>query len=218
MKNFLLCFVVINYILFSQSLDNLMKTDPLSETPLYPIPLEMSFDEYQDMNRRLSQGIFWSSIPIPGITHYYAGDKKTAKRLFYIGIGGFACVIGGAISMGESKWPEYNENIHIIHNPGDDERRYEKVPVSVEGDVISYNLREIYREQDGNGGLLILLGAIVLVGDFVYDRLKGLQLIELKRDKVRYKYGQKIKLSYEPTFNLSNQESRLGVKLNFDFF
>ena len=74
MKKMLLSFVLTNYALYSQSLDNLMKTDPLSETPLYPIPLEMSFDEYQDMNRRISQGIFWSSIPIPGITHYYAGD------------------------------------------------------------------------------------------------------------------------------------------------
>ena len=60
--------------------NNLNIADPLTETPLYPIPKEMSFEEYQDMNRRMSQALLWSSIPIPGITHYYAGDIKKAKK------------------------------------------------------------------------------------------------------------------------------------------
>ena len=59
-------------------------SDPLSETPLYPIPSEMSFEEYKDMNRRLSQALGWSAIPIPGITHYYAGEKKIAKRILFL--------------------------------------------------------------------------------------------------------------------------------------
>ena len=60
----------------SAQYNNINIADPLSETPLYPIPKEMSFEEYQDMNRRMSQALLWSSIPIPGITHYYAGDVK----------------------------------------------------------------------------------------------------------------------------------------------
>ena len=66
-------------IVFAQY-NNLNIADPLSETALYPIPKEMSFEEYQDMNRRMSQALLWSSIPIPGITHYYAGDEKKAKK------------------------------------------------------------------------------------------------------------------------------------------
>ena len=73
--------------------------EPLSETPLYPVPPEMTFEEYQDMNRRMSQALLWSSIPIPGITHYYAGDVKKAKKLFYVGLSGFACIIAGASSL-----------------------------------------------------------------------------------------------------------------------
>ena len=66
----------------------------------------MSFEEYQDMNRRLSQAIGWSAIPIPGITHYYAGEKKVAKRIFYIGLGGIAAIITGASMNGDVSWPD----------------------------------------------------------------------------------------------------------------
>ena len=57
--------------LFCQS-ESATKYNPetLSETPLYPIPAEMTFEEYQDMNRRMSQAVLLSTIPVPGITHY----------------------------------------------------------------------------------------------------------------------------------------------------
>ena len=139
-----------------------------------------------------------------------------AKRLFYIGMGGVACVIGGSLSMDEPTWPEYNENIHIIHNQGtDDERRYERIPVTMEGDIIHYQLKEIHK-QGSRGGGLIALGIAIIVGDFIYDRLKGFQLIEEKRNKVRYKYGQQIKFTYKPNFYYSDGQSELGIKLNFD--
>ena len=91
-------------------------------------------------------------------------------------------------------------NIHIIHNQGtDDERRYERIPVTMEGDIIHYQLKEIHK-QGSRGGGLIALGIAIIVGDFIYDRLKGFQLIEEKRNKVRYKYGQQIKFTYKPNF------------------
>ena len=218
MKKILIFSLVVIGLLNGQSSNSVTNVDPLSETPLFPIPSEMTFDEYQDMNRRLSQAFLWSSIPIPGITHHYAGEKKMAKRLFYIGMGGFACVIGGSLSMDEPTWPEYNENIHIIHNQGtDDERRYERIPVTMEGDIIHYQLKEIHK-QGSRGGGLIALGIAIIVGDFIYDRLKGFQLIEEKRNKVRYKYGQQIKFTYKPNFNYSDGQSELGMKLNFNLF
>ena len=218
MKKILIFSLVVIGLLNGQSSNSVTNVDPLSETPLFPIPSEMTFDEYQDMNRRLSQAFLWSSIPIPGITHHYAGEKKMAKRLFYIGMGGVACVLGGSLSMDEPTWPEYNENIHIIHNQGtDDERRYERIPVTMEGDIIHYQLKEIHK-QGSRGGGLIALGIAIIVGDFIYDRLKGFQLIEEKRNKVRYKYGQQIKFTYKPSFYYSDGQSELGMKLNFDLF
>ena len=218
MKKILIFSLVVIGLSNGQSSNSVTNVDPLSETPLFPIPSEMTFDEYQDMNRRLSQAFLWSSIPIPGITHHYAGEKKMAKRLFYIGMGGIACVIGGSLSMDEPTWPEYNENIHIIHNQGtDDERRYERIPVTMEGDIIHYQLKEIHK-QGSRGGGLIALGIAIIVGDFIYDRLKGFQLIEEKRNKVRYKYGQQIKFTYKPSFYYSDGQSELGMKLNFDLF
>tara|TARA_A100001011_G_C14316437_1_gene848204 strand:+ start:175 stop:831 length:657 start_codon:yes stop_codon:yes gene_type:complete len=218
MKKILIFSLVVIGLLNGQSSNSVTNVDPLSETPLFPIPSEMTFDEYQDMNRRLSQAFLWSSIPIPGITHHYAGEKKMAKRLFYIGMGGVACVIGGSLSMDETTWPEYNENIHIIHNQGtDDERRYERIPVTMEGDIIHYQLKEIHK-QGSKGGGLIALGIAIIVGDFIYDRLKGFQLIEEKRNKVRYKYGQQIKFTYKPNFYYSDGQDEIGMKLNFNLF
>ena len=219
MNKILYCILLVNCLVIAQNSNSITNADPLSETPLYPIPQEMTYEEYKDMNRRLSQVLLWSSIPLPGITHYYVGEKKMAKRLFYIGMGGLACIVGGTLSMGEAVWPDYDENIHVIHNQGtDNERRFERIPISMSGDVIHYDLKEINKQRDGDGGRLIALGVIILLGDFIYDRVKGLYLVEEKRSKVRYKYGQQLKLSYNPSFYLSNNFNELGLKLNFDLF
>ncbi len=217
MNNKVLIFFITHLITFNNLFGQNLNPDPLSETPLYPIPTEMTYEEYGDMNRRLSQAFLWSAVPIPGSTHYYAGEKKVAKRLFYIGLGGFALFIGGAIANGDASWPDYDENNHIIHNVGtDDERRFKKIPISMQGDIINYDLLEIYKEGSGDGSLLMALGAIVLLGDFIYDRLKGIHLVEEKRNQVRYKYGQLIEISYKPTSYYSNRNNQISMKLNFD--
>ena len=219
MKKISICFLLVKCLIHSQTSNNIFNADPLSETPLYPIPEEMTFEEYEDMNRRLSQALLWSSIPLPGITHYYAGESRMAKRLLYIGMGGLACIIGGSLSINKPTWPDYDENLHIIHNEGtDNERRYEKVPISMQGDIINYDLKEIYKQSDGSGGGLVALGTVVLIGDFIFDRLKGLHLIEKKRNEVRYKYGQKLKLTYKPSLYFSDSLNEMGIKLKFDLF
>jgi len=219
MKKILTCSLLAQCLTLSQTSNNITNADPLSETPLYPIPEEMTFEEYEDMNRRLSQALLWSSIPLPGITHYYAGEKRMAKRLFYIGMGGLVCIIGGSLSMSESTWPSYDENLHIIHNEGtENERRYERVPESMEGDIIHYNLKEIYKQNNGSGSGLIALGVAVLVGDFIFDRLRGLHLIEKKRNSVRYKYGQQLKFTHKPSLYFSNNFNGLGMELILNLF
>ena len=83
MKNTTLIIItLILNISFSQN-DNLRNrygNDTLSENPIYPIPAEMTFDEYQDMNRRLNVGLLLAAIPIPGTIHHYAGEKKNSKK------------------------------------------------------------------------------------------------------------------------------------------
>ena len=203
-------------VVISQNPRNQNNGDPLSETPLYPIPQKMTFEEYQDMNRRLSQGYIWSIIPVPGITHYYAGEQKIAKRLFYIGLGGLSCFIAGAISMDDPSWPEFDPDIHIIHNEGSkNELWYEKVPIGVDGDNIQYSLEEVRKESVGNGSGLVALGAIIIIGDFIYDRVKGMDLIEKKRDKVRFKYGKQLNLSLEPSLNIYSRRAKLGMRVSF---
>ena len=214
----ILVIIALNIHLYGQKSIDRDIHEALSETPLYPIPAEMTFEEYQDMNRRLSLAVAWSSIPVPGVTHYYAGEKKKAKQLFYIGLGGLACIIAGAGSEGEKIWPDTTGNLrdnYVIHNEGqDNEKWFERIPVSMEGDVFHYDLKEVRKEPKGGGGL-IALGVLVLVGDFVYDRLWGFQKIEEKRDRVRYKYGQQLQFSIKP--KMEPLAGGFGLSLNVQF-
>ncbi|MGY8788249.1 MAG: hypothetical protein ACKVH5_08160, partial [Fidelibacterota bacterium] len=104
----------------------------------------------------------------------------------------------------------------MVLNAGEDnEKRYEKIPVNQVGDEIGYKLIPLGKESDGSGGGLIVLGAIVLVGDILYDWLHGWKMIVNKRDAVRYKYGQQISLSVQPTIDPFVHAARLNFNLNF---
>ena len=86
----------------------------MSETPLHPIPEEMTYEEYQDMNRRMNIGIGLAFIPIPGIVHRYAGDSNTAKKLTYVTLGGLLSI---AASSGEEEkyWPDSDYELFIMN-------------------------------------------------------------------------------------------------------
>ena len=189
--------------------------DMLTETPLYPVPAEMTFEEYQDMNRRLTIGLALTSIPIPGIVHRYAGEKKKARRLFMIGAGGLGLMIAGASMMGEEKWPESDYETFPLNDGEDNEIRYEKIPIKQIGGDIEYKLIPMNKQRDGSGGGLIILGALVLVGDIFYDWLHGWKMIINKRDAVRYKYGQQIQVSVRPEVNLNTQSAGINFRLFF---
>jgi len=189
--------------------------DLLNETPLYPVPAEMTFEEYQDMNRRLTIGLALTSIPIPGIVHRYAGEKKKARRLFMIGAGGLALIIAGASMMDEEKWPESDYEVWTINEGEDNEKQYEKIPINQVGDDIEYKLIPMNKQSDGSGGGLIILGALVLAGDIFYDWLHGWKMIVNKRDAVRYKYGQQIQISVRPEVNLNTQSAGINFRLFF---
>ena len=80
--------------------------------------------------------------------------------------------------------------------------------------MFHYDLKEVRKEPKGGGGL-IALGVLILVGDFVYDRLWGFQKIEEKRDRVRYKYGQKLQFSIKP--KMEPLAGGFGLSLNVQF-
>ena len=154
MKKYLFIFFF-TATLFSQSNQ---RSEILSETPLYPVPENMTFEEYQDMNRRMSIGVGLAFIPIPGIVHRYAGEKELAKRLSYVSIGGFISLVGSVLGNEEKKeWGASDYEILIINQGLDNETRFEKIPTEIIGDdSIKYKLNQVYKKVTHSGGSPVL--------------------------------------------------------------
>ncbi len=209
--------LIVLFILSSAVNSQSLGGDILNETPLTPIPEEMTFEEYRDMNRRLTVGIALSSIPIPGLIHDYAGDKKTAKRIRRVALGSIGLIIAGAAMRGddEGEWPESQYTVYI-EGEDDSEMRYEMIPTGMVGSDVTYDLKPMEKEYEGGGGgWLVLLGVGLLITDVIYDVYHGAKIIEEKRDAVRYKYGKQLNLSYAPEMNLRNNYA--GVKMTYNF-
>lgn len=169
------------------------------------------------MNRRLTVGLALKAIPVPGMLHFYAGDSKTGKRLLTTSLLGLASIVTGAILVGDGDFPSTDFEVMVL-NAGDkdEERRYEKIPVRLEGEATHYRLRELERDGDlGIGGPLIALGVAVIVYDFVYDFVHGVRVIEEKRDRVRFKYGQQLKL--QMSMRGDRAAPSPGLALNYTF-
>ena len=108
MKTIIIITIMFLNVIFSQwkIQTNQFSTDLLNENPIYPIPEEMTFEEYQDMNRRLGVGLLLAAIPIPGTIHNYAGEEKLAKKIRWVAAGSVLSIIVGAISTKEGDWEE----------------------------------------------------------------------------------------------------------------
>ena len=194
--------------------------DVLNESPLTPVPADMTFEEYRDMNRRLTVGLALTAIPIPGLIHDYAGEKKTAKRIRRVALGSVGLIVAGAFMAGDDmgEWQETDYRVHCeSKDEGDNKLCYEMIPTGMIGDsVTTYDLKPLNRKRDGGGGgLLIVLGVGLLVADVIYDVYHGVKIIEEKRDAVRFKYGKQLNFSYAPEMNLKNNYA--GVKMTYNF-
>ena len=187
--------------------------DILDETPIHPIPEEMTFEEYKDMNRRLTMGLVLSSFSVPGIIHDYAGESKTAKKIRWSVVGGLLSMIIGASASEEGDWVDSPYDIYIINEGEDDEIRYEMIPQGSIGDDIIYDYVQL--EKDYGDGGLIILGMGVIVASYMYDYIHGIKIIEEKRDKVRFKYGKMSNFTLMPTYDLNDQTA--GIKLSYNF-
>ena len=106
--------------------------------------------------------------------------------------------MAGAALLGEGDFPESDFEVLVL-NPGDEdrERRYEKIPVEIDGTTTQYRLREQEREPGLLPGALILLGGLTLAVDYLYDFVHGIRVIEEKRDRVRFKYGKALRVHLE---------------------
>ncbi len=183
--------------------------DLLNEAPLTKIPAEMTFEEYRDMNRRLTIGLALAAIPIPGMIHFYADEKMTGWLVLGTAVVGLGSILVGAAIAVEGDFPVSDFDVLI-----DKERRYEKIPIQITGTETTYRLQEIFRERSGAGIALAALGAAVLIGDIAYDLLHGIKIIEEKRDRARFKYGKLLSISIEPDIDLGMNSA--GFQLSFN--
>jgi len=217
MKLVIIITTILLNVIFSQGKmqTNLFGTDLLNENPIYPIPGEMTFEEYQDMNRRLGVGLLLAAIPIPGTIHNYAGEEKIAKKIRWVAAGSVLSVIMGAISTKEGDWEISPYQISILNEGEENELRYKMIPIGSVGTDIEYKYVELYKTRTSGATFLIPLGISVLIADYLYDYIHGIKTIENKRDKVRFKYGKKLDFSFEPTYDINT--SMAGVNFSYKF-
>jgi hypothetical protein len=179
----------------------------------------MTFEEYQDMNRRMSIGVGLAFIPIPGMIHRYAGEKSIATKLTYISLGGLASLIASMSNNIEKKeWRDSDYEILIMNQGLENETRFEKIPLEITGnDSIRYKLNQVYEYVSYSGGAPALgaLGLIAIVGSYYYDVYHGLKMIHDKREKVRFKYGKKMKFAFRPSYDVFASKAKLNLDINF---
>ena len=212
MRSVVIIITILLNIIFSQGK---IQTNPLSigllnENQIYPIPEEMTFEEYQDMNRRLEVGLLLAAIPIPGTIHDYAGEEKIAKKIRWIAAASVASIIMGAFSTNEGDW-EKSEYATTELN----DKRYEMIPIGSMGEDIEYKYVELHKTSTGGANFLIPLGVGVLLVDYLYDYIHGIKIIEKKRDKVRFKYGKKLDFSFDPIYDINT--GMAGINFSYKF-
>ena len=191
--------------------------DVLNETPFYVVPADMTFEEYEDANRRLSVGLLLMSIPFPGSLHFYANERREAwLHVGVAAVGLLSIAIGAGSSKEKDTWPESDYEIRDITGEDGTVRRYEKVPFEENFGNVNYELRLLRHDRDG-GTFLILLGAGLLAGQLIHDWYDGIRTIERKRNTVRFKYGKKSNLGLILLPQIDPANGLLGAKLSLEF-
>ena len=215
----LICLTILLTCLFLNVSNTLAQGDLLNETPLHAIPEEMTFEEYQDANRRMLSGILVSSlVPVPGMMHFYAGEKKTRYRLLAVSGIGVLSILGGLASMTEEGdgWLDTDYETVDIGT-----ERYEKIPVLIyeeNGEEnTGYSLRKLPKEHEGGalGVSLMILGGGAIIACHLYDWIHGIHTIETKRDRVRFKYGKQLSFSMDPMIDLDRQFAGVSLGVRF---
>ncbi|MFC2170350.1 hypothetical protein ACFLQJ_00060 [Calditrichota bacterium] len=192
--------------------------DLLNEAGIQAVPEGMTYEEYRDANRRLMPAVLMSTfLPVPGMMHFQAEEKRTGYYLLGAAGAGIVSIVAGIATASESD--EYMDSDYAtvdINNV-----RYEKIPVLIYdengNENTAFHLKELSKkaEINGAGAALIVLGAGLIVADYVYDWWHGINVIQEKRDRVRYKYGKQIRFGMNPIYDPENGSA--GVQLGFTF-
>jgi hypothetical protein len=194
--------------------------DMLNEVPIWPVPAEMTFEEYTDANRRLGVGLLLMSVPLPGTVHFYAGESRAGWKHVGAAALGLVSIIAGAAIVDEkdNQWRKTDlETIDITGDNGTVER-YEKIPVEEEAGALNYRLQKLDHKTKGGGGIaLIAVGAGLVVGQVLHDLIQGTKTIQRKRDAVRYKYGQSSGYKFSVVPNADLERRSLGAQLSMCF-
>ena len=212
-------FIVVTFMLNSSLLaQGTGGGDVLNEVPFYVVPADMTFEEYEDANRRLSVGLMLMAIPVPGALHFYANEKKEGWRHVGVAAAGLASIIAGIASIDEKDtWPD--TEFETVDFTGQDltVRRYEKIPVEEEDGKITYRLRLLRHDTEGGGKFLILLGAGLIIGEIFHDWYDGIKTIEKKRNAVRFKYGKSSDFGFNLSPEIKPESGLLGANLSLSF-
>jgi hypothetical protein len=199
--------------------------EPLLEVPLHRIPKDVTYEVYQDANRRVGLAVFYGLVP--GGVHAYANEPTKGWVLSGTAIAGLIAMISGLTMTEETV--QKNDRYETIDIGS---RTFYRVPVEVSGDNTTFRLDEVSQKErtlTTGGGALLGLGITALVGTYIYDFYHGIKLIESKRDKARYKIGQAISgqarrrggqdfgALVKVTPMIDPRGSSAGLKLQMDF-
>ena len=210
----LLCANLLPNLLYAQNNGG----DVLNETPFYVVPADMTFEEYEDANRRLSVGLLLMSVPFPGSLHFYANESREAWWHVGIAAAGILSIAAGIGSSDEKDtWPSSKFQTTDITGQDGSVRRYEKVPFEENNfGVITYELRLLRHDREG-GTFLIILGAGLLAGQLIHDWYDGIRTIERKRNRVRFNYGKSSDFGFNLSPRIDPANKLLGARLSIKF-
>lgn len=158
--------------------------EPLLEVPLHKIPKGVSYEDYQNANRRVAMAAFYGIIP--GGVHRYANERTTGWVLTGTAAAGIAAIIVGVGLTEDGALREGYATTTI------DENTFYRIPVELNNDVPTFELEKAEPEKKltAAGGALLGTGIALVIGSYVWDIFFGIHVIEQKRDKARYKIGQ----------------------------
>ena len=211
--------VQINAQELSDFSSDILGSEPLNEVPLWPVPVQMTLEEYEDANRRLSVGLMLMAIPVPGALQFYANEPRSGwKHVGAVALGITSILIGATNIEQEDAWDKSDYEVVDIQGESGKIKRYEKIPTNLEADNYNYRLRELERaDRAGGGGFFVLFGIGVVAGSYLNSWIDGIKTIERKRNAVRYRYGKKLEFSFQiqPTIDIKNE--KLGGQLGLRF-
>ncbi|MFT5090806.1 MAG: hypothetical protein ACI906_002627 [Candidatus Latescibacterota bacterium] len=193
-------------------------SEMLNEVPIWPVPAEMTMEEYRDANRRLGVGVMLMSVPLPGAMHFYAGERAAAwKHVGAAALGTVSLIVGAAMLDDKNGWKKSNFEVVDVTGESGKVKRYEKIPVEEEGGVFTYRLEKLDRKTKGGGGAFIAIGAGLIVGQLIHDWIGGIKTIERKRDAVRYKYGKTAGYTFGLQPSIDIERGSVGAQLSMRF-